>query len=209
MAQVTVVAAAALLLDAVVARRAPATSPRLLGLAAALLLPLTLAAFTPAPQWWSWHAPQSPPVETAPALAESPVAETPPLLSLTQLTQFLAVRERPAESRTSGWAVLAGVYLAGASVFLAGLALGLIQLAMVRRHSRPVLDSTLINLANAIASQMGVRRSSCARPTCRGCGHGRLAAAVILLPADWPAWPADDRVAVLAHELATSATATF
>jgi hypothetical protein len=80
----------------------------------------------------------------------------------------------------------------------------MIQLRILRRRSRPVLDPMLLNLTAQIASKMGV----CRRVDLREADFPGLPATVgwlrpiILLPRDWAAWPSDDRTAVLAHELA-------
>ena len=194
MLQVTVVAAIAFLLDTVLARRDPVATPRLMGIAVILVVPLTVAALSPAPAWWSWRAPQPSPVaETAPPLAEtnSSSHEGTSLVSLTQFTRFFAIGERPATTPVNGWAVLSGVYLTGATLFLGSLALGMVQLALIRRRSRPVLDPTILDLANTIASQIGVYR----RVALREADLSGLPATVgwlrpvILLPPDWRAMP--------------------
>ena len=78
------------------------------------------------------------------------------------------------------------------------------QIRRMRLRSEPLDDPGLVRSGRASPGRDGLsqaRGGSClARPG--HAGHDRLEATLVLLPGDWSEWDADERRAVLAHELA-------
>src|SRR5205085_1740079 len=110
----------------------------------------------------------------------------------------------PTPSTWSAWSLLAGLFLAGTAFEALRLLVGLLAVAACRRRSRPIADVGLRRLADELRSALGCRRpvelrSSADVGTAATVGCRRP---VILLADDWPGWPAGERRAVLAHELA-------
>ncbi len=212
--QVTLATLPAAALVLIAGRRSPRTAAALAGVALGSCVLLTAAAFTPSPRWWSWGELAQPP---GVARQESGTTATPSggdhlpadgwRLSLQRLTQLLPAHDdatRPSRPGWSAWALLTGLFLAGTAAELLRLLLGLRAVASCRQLSRPVHDSDLWQLADELRTALGCRRrvelrASAEVGTAATLGWRRPA---ILLAEDWPEWTADERRAVLAHELA-------
>src|SRR6185503_10489921 len=142
-------------------------------------------------------------------LAETPRAAIPPAPTPATTTSTAApplAADVPVRFRlTPDWTLfVVPVWLAGASLVLMALVLGLARLAWLRRTSRPVRDGAWIALAAELARALGIRRpvrllqsAGPAMPMTWG-----VVRPVILLPADADAWPIERRRDVLLHELA-------
>ncbi len=104
-----------------------------------------------------------------------------------------------------GWREwLAAGFLASAVIGLARLGLGLWGIARLRSRSRPVVETELDDLLQVLRAEMACTRAVELREvddltTPATIGWRRP---LLLLPFDWRDWDADERRAVLAHELA-------
>ncbi|MBN2215932.1 MAG: M56 family metallopeptidase [Pirellulales bacterium] len=103
------------------------------------------------------------------------------------------------------WPALVALVLLSATLLgLGRLVLGLVVVRRERLESRPVHDKRLLELADELRAELGCRRSV----ELRECDRLATAATigwrrpVLLVPSDWTEWTADERRAVLAHELA-------
>lgn len=208
--QVTVVAAVALALDVMLARRCAAAAAKALAGGLALVVLLTVVAFCPMPGWWAVPAkarvaeraiPGNDPGE--PPTGGGNAGEPSGGLRFPDLSFFLHPRTATDSWATPG-AVVVGVWSAGVVGCGGLLALGLVGVARLRRQSRLVRDEQLDREVSELAHQLGLRRGV----EVRSADDEHLPATVgwlrpvILLPCDWRAWDAGDRRAVLAHELA-------
>jgi hypothetical protein len=217
--QVTGLALCGLVLSALSARRA-ATGAFLTALTLLACCGLTALAFCPLPNWWAWHADETPSAAvrpdmpatdahtTAPA-ATAPPTNAPPAPAATSFGEFrrlvAAALSPPAAPRERNWpGVVAWLFVAGVVLLSGRLVLGLWAVRRLVRRARPVTDRILLDLAAGLGAELGVGRpvavcESDELTTAATVGWRRP---VVLLPADWPAWDATVRRAVLAHELA-------
>jgi beta-lactamase regulating signal transducer with metallopeptidase domain len=223
--QVTAVALAGLGLTALAARRAPGAgaSAALAALAAAIVL--AVLACCPMPSWWEWGAATRPEVGAAPAntgagsaaggpsQGASEAAESSPgagiqpaalLSALRTLWRWTAIPS-PAGGASRSWpACVAAVTGAGTAFGLFRLLLGLWAIRRSWQQSRLVADADLLGMVEELRPVLGVARPVAVREA------DDLAAAAtvgwrrpaLLLPADWREWTAEQRRAVVAHELA-------
>ncbi|MFL5339100.1 MAG: M56 family metallopeptidase [Gemmataceae bacterium] len=200
--QVTLVAGLALLLDALLAKHCPRAAARLLTAAALLPALLTAVAFVPTPTWWTVSASDSPAPATETPAEVMAAESNPGVLWLPRVRLPKAPEMQPAYPPVGK--MVAGVWLCGVSVSTILLLLGLVQVARLRRRSRPVNDPALIELTRSLANEYGIR----GEVELREADVSGLPATVgwrrplVLLPAGWRDWSAADRRAVLAHELA-------
>ena len=119
-----------------------------------------------------------------------------------------------ATSPTNAWrwpAVVAVLLLAAMACGLGWLAVGHRGRPWQRLRSRPVLDAELLELVDVLRAELGCRRPVEVRQaddlaTAATIGWRRP---VLLLPADWTTWTADQRRAVLAHEIAHARSHDF
>jgi beta-lactamase regulating signal transducer with metallopeptidase domain len=212
--QVSIVAGAALTLQWLLGRWCSTAAARAIVGALGLLTALTLAAFVPWQGWWGGRGHS---LEKSPRPAESASVDERDLfgdresgtdtteIPLSKLSALLRQVAAPSEPPRTGyvWKVLAGVYLAGATLSFLHLSLGLIQVSSLRRRSAPVRDRDLLQLAAALAEEIGAGQVEVRETSWPG-----LPATVgwrrplILLPLDWRSWSESERRAVLAHELA-------
>jgi beta-lactamase regulating signal transducer with metallopeptidase domain len=211
--QVTLAAGPAAVVVVLAGRRSPRTAAALAAVALGLCALLSAAALAPSPRWWSWgeltHVQPNPGYAPTPADVSS--AAGPTLggwrTTLRRLIDLLPAAESPnspPRPAWSAWSLLAGLFLAGLTVEALRLLAGLRAVALCRRRSQPILDAGLLRLADELRATLGGRRpvelrSSAAVGTAATVGWRRP---VVVLADDWPAWPADERRAVLAHELA-------
>jgi beta-lactamase regulating signal transducer with metallopeptidase domain len=93
---------------------------------------------------------------------------------------------------------------AAAGVGATRLAIGLIYLCRYRRDSVPLTDSEMLAPLAELCKKYGIARPVDLResPRLRVAATLGWRRPVVLLPAEWRAWSADERRAVLAHELA-------
>jgi beta-lactamase regulating signal transducer with metallopeptidase domain len=120
----------------------------------------------------------------------------------------------PTAATTGGrhWpAVAALLLLAAMACGLGWLGLGVLAVRRQRLRSRPLLDGSLLELVDALRMELGCQRTVEARQaddlvTAATIGWRRP---IVLLPADWTAWTAQQRRAVLAHEIAHARSHDF
>jgi hypothetical protein len=220
-ARVTLLALAAVPLYAAASRRGPRAAAAVATAGLAGCVALTVLAFCPLPNWWSWYAPspaRTPPRRPAAAdEAPAPTAATPEpaapagAVSLAGATAVLrglwshaeeSAPPRPAAPRWPAAVATAGLLGAGTGVLR--LALGLWAVGRGRRRARPVHDGPLVRLAEELRTAMGCRRRVAVRETedVRVPATAGWLRPLVLLPADWRTWCESDLRAVLAHELA-------
>ncbi len=116
------------------------------------------------------------------------------------------IAKPPAAAPTVAWhwpALIAVLLLAAMAGGLGWLVLGVLAVRWQRMGSRPVLDGELLELVDVLRTELGCRRPVEVRQsddlgTAATIGWRRP---VLLLPADWTAWTAEQRRAVLAHEI--------
>jgi beta-lactamase regulating signal transducer with metallopeptidase domain len=101
----------------------------------------------------------------------------------------------------SGLAVLLGIGIVAGALQIVG---GLLSVRACRRHSRPVIDAELHEQLDILQAELGLARhielrESDRLTTAATCGWRRP---MVLLPRAWREWTAEQRRAVLAHELA-------
>ena len=190
-----------------------------LSLVALLLLPALSLAL---PAWRAGWLPQWPaarqalpaPVAVAAATDMQPIdAQPQPAIALVPPQTSpapAATLPRPAASAPSGEGEAAGVpwiaivWLAGWLVAMVPVAIGLWQLACLRRSSTPVKDPRWLALVSELTGQLGLRRSVQLRTSDAALvplTWGALRP-VLLIPADADQWSDDRRRLVLLHELA-------
>jgi beta-lactamase regulating signal transducer with metallopeptidase domain len=220
--QVTVLAAAALGIDAMIGRRRPAARALVAISALVAVVGLSATALCPFPAWGiNWDSVFGHPRQTSdPTAAGAPDA-----------TSALARRGNSHEVRgthsspnrvvvggepvrwslasfwakvTDNWALLAALlYLVGAVCMAVRIALGLAAVRAYRRNSRPIDDRQLTDLAHRLSAELGCHR----RIDLREHSGLRTAATigwrqpVILLPSDWTNWSDVERRAAIAHEI--------
>jgi uncharacterized protein (TIGR03067 family) len=108
-------------------------------------------------------------------------------------------------------AVVAMLLMAAMLCGLGWLVLGVVAVRRQRSRSRPVLDGKLLELVDVLRAELGCIRAV----EIRQCDDLSTAATVgwlrpvILLPVDWQTWTADQRRAVLAHEIAHARSRDF
>jgi len=115
-------------------------------------------------------------------------------------------RARPA-GQTSAWrwpAVAAALLLTLMAAGLGWLALGVLAVRSQRARSRPLQDCEILEQVDLLRAELGCRRQVEVRQsdnlvTAATIGWRRPA---VLLPAEWTSWTAEQRRAVLAHEIA-------
>src|SRR5262245_47439971 len=208
--QVAVVGGIALVLDAWIARRCPATAARLL-LAALVAVPLlTIAMFCPLPASWTWQRSPS-------TAASAPSVETPDVGDVAidartanrdgfdplALLRILPRVEQRTQSPRIGQ-TLAAIWCAVVALSALRLAGGLWSVSRLRRRSRLVSDASATRLLELLRRDIGVRRAVELReaelpglPATAG-----WLRPVILLPPMWREWSTAELRAALAHELA-------
>ncbi|MCE5303898.1 MAG: M56 family metallopeptidase [Planctomycetaceae bacterium] len=114
----------------------------------------------------------------------------------------------------NGWrwpAIVAIGLLAASGCGLAWLWLGVLATRDERRRSDPVQDPALLELVDVLCAELSCRRpievrQSADLATAATIGWRRP---VLLLPSDWTTWTAEQRRAVLAHEIAHARSGDF
>lgn len=188
------------------ARRASATTRHRLwslGLLAALALPV-LGPLTPAIA--RLPVPGAIVRNSAPPLA-APVSVAPPVVAAVAVTPAAPSApafRAPEALAISPAAMVAGLWLAGALVVLAGRGRGLVARGFLRRQARPPADTAWSERVADLGRELGLRRpvtllESPIASVPMTWGTWRP---VVVLPTAARNWPADQRRAVLLHELA-------
>lgn len=210
-AQVTLPLVGGLLLSR---KRNPAAACVPLVLASLAVLVLTPLAFVPRPEFRTSEAER--PVATQ-STAEEPVvgastSAAPTGIDLMKLLRSAKpMRAAATESNFDVWKVIGFVALGIASLGLARLVIGMCSVLLATGRSRSVVDNGLMTTVDELRLDLGCRRSI----TVRECTRIGSAATVgwlqpvILLAPTWRLWTAEERRAVLAHEIAHVARGDF
>jgi len=230
--QVTVVAAAALIMERVAARRGPHAGSWVAAASLALIAIVTPLAFCPVPAGWSWGVGNSEARSNVTAERQPPSGFAAPHVSdgalpgrkdrqsdPTRVALFWHLFFSDRLSRAWAWGGSSipanhpawmrawGLFLSlGATFGLCRLAFGLWGVRDCRRVSTPVNDPELLALLECLRDATGCGRRIEVRE--RSPGAAVTAAAVgwrrplILLPSGWREWNAADLKAVMAHEVA-------
>jgi len=110
----------------------------------------------------------------------------------------------PAAAAAAGASAASGIWALGAGLIILLIAFSLWRTHRLARGARPMAHAGVLGDAQRIARRLGVRRQVAilqapgdAMPMTWGALRPR-----VLLPAEFPAWPAARRQAVLVHELA-------
>ena len=221
--QVTVLATAALAMDAMIGRRRPAA--RAVVAISALVAVVVLSATTlcPLPAWginWDSHFGRLRQTSDLTAAASAPNAisklarpDVPDHLASnnSSLKKLAVAEEHTNWSLASSWAKIAGnwaffaagLYLVGVIGMALRIGLGLAAVRGYRRNSRPIADRRLSELLNGLRAELGCLRDvelheNSNLGTAATIGWHRP---IILLPSDWPNWTDVERRAVIAHEI--------
>jgi beta-lactamase regulating signal transducer with metallopeptidase domain len=222
--QVTVLAALALGIDALIARRRPAAGALVAATALVAVVGLTAGALSPWPSWHStWDRLPWRQVTVASDSAPDDATTDPSLRSrLPEVTDEDAgdglPRTRPLnvpppkESFLArSWKVVAGngatlaalLYLAGVGAMAVRFCLGLAAVRGYRRGSRLLRDRRLAGLLDLVREQLGESREIEIRESDQLSTPATIGwrRPILLLPRDWPEWTDDECRAVLAHEV--------
>ena len=107
----------------------------------------------------------------------------------------------------SWWLVAAAVYLGGALLLLARLAVGWALTRGLRHRARAIADSSTLARARELAAARGMRRPPRIAEADRLLVPVTMSVVrpVVLLPSDWREWAPETLGAVLAHEVAHAA----
>jgi beta-lactamase regulating signal transducer with metallopeptidase domain len=199
-------------------RPAAAASVVLTGLA--IVVVLSVMALSPWPRWTIRTSAPSP-VEVAnsplPSADGRPVHSeveqkavsvgNPPSDAALLWQAWLNALSKPQPAAvTNAWrwpATVAVLLMVAMACGLGWLVLGVAAVRRQRLRSPPVLDGSLLELVDVLCAELGCRRRVEVRQaddlvTAATIGWRRP---VVLLPADWTVWTADQRRAVLAHEI--------
>ncbi|HEV8066567.1 MAG TPA: M56 family metallopeptidase [Planctomycetaceae bacterium] len=221
--QVTVLALAAIAIGAIVGRRRPSAGALVAAATLVAMVGLTAAALSPWPAWdisWEW-LPKHHPIAAGDGKPEQPaIAATANLSAQTfddprDFEQPLKGRsttghepagllDRDWNQTANDWAMLAVVlYLAGVALLALRIALGLLAVRGYRRHSHPITDRALNELADVVGAELRCKTGIELRESTRIGTPATIGwlRPMLLLPADWRTWTGDERQAVLAHEI--------
>ncbi len=222
--QVTVLAFAALGVGSLFGRRRPAAGATVAVAALLAVAGLTVTAFAPWPAWGlNWERlPWSHAAASSIQQAKPPGPETLNKFSISRLDDdFVDLHARADDSSqeaavsislwsraraflTGNWiGILAALYCVGLVLMLIRIALGFAAVRSYRRHSHPVTDRRLGELADVVCAQLGCTTGIELRESTRLSTPATIGwlRPMLLLPANWRSWTDDERRAVLAHEI--------
>jgi hypothetical protein len=212
-------------------RWGPAAGSLAAGSSLGMMVLVSIIVLSPWPRWWTLRidrpAVVADKVPRAAAHSEAP-AESPavpgeagmtrkvvPILRIEPVSaqpNFLGILldelRRSSNPRGSGawtwreW--LAAGFLVSVVLGLARLGIGLWEIARLRARSRPVDDPELDDMLQLLRAELSCMRRVAVREAAELTTPATIGwrRPVLLLPADWRGWDADERRAVLAHELA-------
>jgi beta-lactamase regulating signal transducer with metallopeptidase domain len=223
--QVTLLAVVVAGVAAVFGRRRPTVAAEAIVVGLAGFVALTVASLCPLPAWWTWETAlptrqaAAASVENGPEGREtsnSSASGTPragmPVLDRVWPVRWLwevdGLAEQTPQTATRPSIdvaqLAAAVCLTGFAIGVGRLLLGLWAVNRYRRAGRRIDDSRLNNLAAELQKSLGCRRSVSLRecPDLGGPATAGWLRPVLLLPAGWREWNADELRAVVAHELA-------
>jgi beta-lactamase regulating signal transducer with metallopeptidase domain len=236
---ITIVAAAALVLERIASRRGPVSGSWVSAASLLVIVVLTPVAICGLPQRWSWRIPpsnsqvrtvwgvSSEPSSVSSSLAASSIADTWPadldeargglVRSGAWWRRFFDGASREMSSIRKGsssfptaWAILV---LSGTGCCLASLLLGLWGVRDCRRRSVAIGDPNLRAEVESLCRSLSVAGHVEVRELSSAAGSTAAAAGwlrpFILFPHDWRSWSSLERRAVLAHELAHVARADY
>jgi beta-lactamase regulating signal transducer with metallopeptidase domain len=229
--QVTAVALAGLVLSALAGRRAPAAGASVASAALAAMIVLGILAICPLPGWWTWYglaelpadvsAAGSPTAheEEATALQPAPAMESSRGGGMQLSGLFSAIqglRSTSAGSAARGWfprwpTIAAGLAGIATALGVLRLFLGLWAIRQGWQRSEPVNDPALLELIEELRSALGVKRPVAVRESLDLTTAATIGwlKPMLLLPADWHSWTAQQLRVVVAHELAHVARGDF
>lgn len=219
-AQVTLLATFVAAVYAAVSRRRPATAVQVSAAGLAGCVVLTLTAFCPLPRWWTWFGGSRPepaafrpePEKAGPGPdftgGDLPRDDRAGGVSLGPVLHGIFQRAGQTVIERNGWTVntteiIAAVFLVGTVIGLVRLLAGLWLVGRYRRSGRLIDDTEIRDVTDSLRSALGCRRVSLRE--CEGLTGPATAGwrrPVLLLPAGWREWDEEERLAVLAHELA-------
>jgi hypothetical protein len=128
------------------------------------------------------------------------------------LLDELAEPQPAVSTNTLRWPAAVALFSLATTTFgLGWLMLGVLSVRGERMRSRPVLDRELLELVDVLRAELACRRPVEVRQsddlvTAATIGWHRP---ILLLPNDWTTWTADQRTAVLAHEIAHARSHDF
>lgn len=189
-----------------------------------LIVLLTLFSVSPWPRWPEWSLSRSSPAATSapsevpesseevtsgaasPHIAAAPKSSPSPLMEFWgALADEFQAQTRPVVSNQWTWPViLAALMVIGAGFGFGRLCLGLVLVRTYRRRSRPITSPEILELRDVLQAELGCRREidlyeSDTLATAATVGWRRP---IVILPASWTSWTAEERLAVMAHEIA-------
>lgn len=211
-------------------RSSPAAGALAAGSSLVIMSLVSIVVLSPWPNWWivAWDEPgrepltvarQAEPSETAPITTPAPkqterVRSTPmtpgnqPATAPSWIAHFLDELRRPKldpVQRRWDWRdwVMVG-FLASFSVGLTRLSLGFWAIHRLRVRSVPVVDRDLDETVEVLRAELSCMRKVEFRETSELVTPATIGwwRPLLFLPVDWHEWTADERRAVLSHELA-------
>lgn len=221
--QVTLLATISIVWYGLLRRAGPVARSLAVFTGLSLIVLLTILSVSPWPRWQEWSLSRSsPPATSAPSEvpesseeatsgAASPHTFAPkpspsPLMDFWgALADEFRAQTRPVVSNQWTWpVVLAALMVIGAGFGFGRLCLGLVLVRSYRRRSRLITSPEILELRDVLQAELGCRRAidlyeSDTLATAATVGWRRP---LVILPANWPSWTAEERLAVMAHEIA-------
>ncbi|HXY34981.1 MAG TPA: M56 family metallopeptidase [Planctomycetaceae bacterium] len=222
--QVTVLALVALAVGMIAGRRRPAAGALIAAAALISFVGLTALAFSPWPDWSiSWDRLAWRQAVVADDTSPEAPSEGPAFNFIARPSKEVRGLEQPIPACSTGlrqpeaslldharadvpadWPrLIAVLYLAGVAAMALRIALGLLAVRGYRRHSHPITDRRLGELADVICAQLCCAKGIELRETTRLSTPATIGwlRPMLLLPPDWRNWTENERRAVLAHEI--------
>ena len=198
--KISLVVAVGLLAASLLHRRSAALRHWLLAasMAAALATPL-LTQFAPA-----WRLPVSGPIASNSPAPVQPTSRSKPRIGITTSIDAESVSTNPPSAPIEPNSILAGIWIAGVVVNLAGLLAGFWRLRRIASRATIVHEGPWTDAARVLSESLGVRTPVTLLQSDRPALLVTWGSFVpkVLLPIDAPSWDADRIRVVLAHELA-------
>ena len=209
--QVTLLAALGGAAASVWLRRNPAATARVANAAAMTILSVTLFGLSPIPWWSCWQlfpgqsAAAAPHADRSLATAEPSLPlRTARMIDLYNVLagSLRATAQRPASRREFRWIVV--IAALGIGIGLARLVSAVRYLCGLYRQSLPLADERVVVIASQLAAALGVSQHFELRQSARLASPAVIGwrRPVILLPAAYSVWTAEQLRSEFAHELA-------